>query len=327
MLVLPGDNIGPDELAKDSDILTMGVTPSGMGRLHMGHHLTMYRMLKALASTVSSKGIMMVDDREFGMQGNPSLPNGNSVMELESAMRRLICQVSDYLNCGSLPDRISIIRMSTLFSSAGIDRDFMGHDFLMLLRRLEPSIAEAFRKMRLCDRNSARGLCPSCHQGTGHSASSYLRRDRRVGFEAGKIVEFCGNPDCDVDRYDVFVSDGDDMWTTFYSFVSFLNILISKYGEKSVLEFFGGDYAQPWGMALGEKRLLNRAPKAYRISHVVDSVEQVRDRIHHVVGPLVTVGGMKLSKSEGNFASCVDLDLIESVLSQDLPEFELACAL
>ncbi|EKD63192.1 MAG: hypothetical protein ACD_51C00322G0003 [uncultured bacterium] len=317
----------PIELAQDADILTMGITPSGSGMLHLGHQVTLFNLLQALNATNSARGLLFVDDREFTLRGAPKLPSEEATANLIGCINRMVVEAGKHLGDSDFQKRIDVVRMSTFFKMAGINHGFMGHDFLEVLLRCAPYIGEAFMKLRLADRNSVVPICPDCLQGTQPSDPKKGRKEIKRN---GTIIATCKNPSCETDEYEISVKDGDDHWTVFYVLVSLMNILVSRYGDKAVLEFFGGDYGTEWARQMTYNprvQQVNGASKSERVSAVIEASGFAKGRINHVVGPLITTEGEKLSKARGDCANGrVDFGLLDRILESRSAIFDLSRA-
>lgn len=298
-----------DELphaAQDVDIMTMGITPSGNGMLHMGHYMTLYNLLRALSLTRTASAKLFVDDREFSLEQNPSMPPHSAVSNTTACIRNMVARTDAFFAGEHVSGRVEIINMSDFFNLPGINNRFTGMDMYELFARGRQVIGRSFVHMHLST-TAAVPLCPDC--GKFEWLGRWKTR-RDLGAD-GVIRAKCVDPDCSVGDYQVDVSSGDDNWAIFYMMVGLRDILMSRCGS-SVLHFYGGDYAQEWGLPLGNSMVA----KVDRIRHLVSGLGSKIGglEISHVVGPMLVAGDSKLSKSRGDYGDVPDLELLDSIL-------------
>jgi hypothetical protein len=84
------------------------------------------------------------------------------------------------------------------------------------------------------------------------------------------------------------------------------DVVLSRMRNVGVAHVFGGDYGEPWGP--------RGIPKAHRLS---DTIAQIAPdvTVHHYAGPLLTRGGEKISKSNGDHAEPPSVRQLERMLS------------
>lgn len=303
------DKESVESIGEDADLLTMGITPSGRGVLHMGHFLTVFNVLRSLARFKDQKAQIFIDDREFNSQVVPAVPEEMVTLRVEDQLRQFIADVTKFLAEDTIPQRVDLTRMSDFYLQNGAEAQFMGKDLFDLLLSIRAKVGKAFPKMKIGGISGVRALCPKCHQGK----SSF--RGAARSYNDDKIVSSCENNECgDFERdYEVNIGQGDTNWAIFYTLVGLRDVsLLRRDNNKGILHVYGGDYGVPWGRGY--------VPKGRRISSLVDDVlgEDTKERIDHFVGPiLVTKNGEKLSKSSGNGADIkFDLETLARILDR-----------
>lgn len=306
----------PDDLAQDADLLIMGVTPSGRGRLHQGHHVTLFNYLRTLAKTRTARGVIHIDDREFCLQLDPKLVDPALSAQTEAQIHQCLQASASFLHEDRLPERVEVRRMSDIFREPIPTGENLGARYLDVLRE-RTAVSAAFQGMSLQGPYGIRSFCPSCERG-------YNKDPRHTKLYEGMIDGQCQTDSCNVDRYRVEVAQGDTRWTVFYGLVSLMAVPLSEQIEGgSILEFLGGDYGTPWGKTnshFGDKVMA----KGERASVATEILTGRRDLIKHYVGPLLEVRGRKLSKSKGDEAKAMDCARLEEWLSRNTPVIDVS---
>lgn len=306
----------PSDLAEDADLLIMGITPSGKGKLHAGHHLTLFNYLRTLAGTESARGLIHVDDREFCFQLNPRVTPEGLSRTLEGLIHESVAAVATHLHDSGLQERVTVKRMSEIFLEPIPTGVNFGARFLDMLDSRRGDVSTAFQGMDLHGHCGIRPFCPECDQG-------YVKKPRHNKLEPGRIVGECHTPDCEVDRYAVEVAQGDTRWSVFYGLVSLMSVPLSEQMKGgSILEFLGGDYGMGWGKANRQDGTL--LSKGARAAIATERMSGAPGRINHYVGPLLQKGGGKLSKSKGDEAGAINCAELESWLSRGTPIIDIA---
>ncbi len=299
------------DVAEDADVLTMGITPSGKGILHQGHYATVLNLLSSLNHYPGQRAKIFVDDREFNTQQPPKLPDEDVTQRIEVGLKGFIARAAAFFHDDTLVGRIDIQRMSDFFRAEGLDSEFLGEDFLNLMIRYRLAIGKFFPKMKISGVNGARALCRNC--GFGKVAPS------RVKYLQGVLNgQSCENRRCDDYESPMMANivRGDTNWAIFYTLVGLRDVLMARAASNSaILHVYGGDYGMPWGRS--------GTPKAERISNLVTAIGDgsgfAKGGISHFVGPLLTIGGHKISKSRGHggLPEEVDFDSLLAMLESD----------
>ena len=292
-----------DELLEDTDVVTMGITPSGSGELHLGHCLTIYRLLQTLEKKKVVQSIIYLDDREFGLQVPPEVASSEVTDTLVSSLKRIIDVAGEYLHMDALKERVEIMAMSDFFKLSGMDKEYMGEDLLNLLLSNKEIIGKAFSKMNLSGKSSIKTLCPVCKKGPVHRKK---RRRVKNKVENGIVSTVCKYKTCSCNEYEVKVNEGEDFWTIYYALVYLRDVLFSGKKDVSIMHFFGGDYALPWGQG--------GISKIERMRQILIEIEGGRKRIELVSGPLLTTRGKKLSKRSGDRLDTPDFSVLDEIL-------------
>lgn len=294
------------DVARDADTLTMGITPSGRGILHHGHFATVMNLLRSLNAYPNQRATIFIDDREFNSQQFPELPDAAVVERVEMDLKIFIQRAAGYLLDESLVPRIQIQRMSEFYTLDGQEGKYLGEDLLNVMLQHRLAVGRFFPKMKISGVNGVRALCRDCDMGLNTpDGGRYVD-----GILTGQK---CKNEECPLlgEVISADVARGQTNWMVFYTLVGLRDLLIARQAtSEAVLHVYGGDYGLPWGR--GE------VPKAERISHMVTEIgrDGSGGRIHHYVGPLLTTGGRKLSKSKGHggLPEEVDFDQLMGLL-------------
>ena len=100
----------------------------------------------------------------------------------------------------------------------------------------------------------------------------------------------------------------DHRWCIHYTIDPMRDALLARQKASPVLHVFGGDYGMPWGY--------NGIPKAKRMSDLMGRIMSKPEdpHIEHFVGPLLTRGGRKLAKSNGDACAVPDIATLEQIL-------------
>lgn len=281
-------------LAKDASVLTAGFTPSGTGKLHEGHQIT---LLKADLLMEKYRDLLLrlfVDDREFSLQGPIGIPSTQAIANTEADIASIQTEAAQYLQDASIPHRTQIVRMSDFLQRPGLNSDRMSMDFFSLLKgddKATERVKRYFGDVRLGKtRNCIGPVCPDCHQGTENNVHSRMK-------ERGHFEADCRNSSCGTGKYEIHIGNGDIHWMTNYVFMGVRDVLTAQKDDESVLHLYGGDYGTPWGHGDAGK-----PSKRERVGNLVQEIMQnaKQGRIAHATGPLLLRQGKKISKSNGD---------------------------
>lgn len=297
----------PKALAQDADLMIMGVTPSGSGRLHDGHHLTIYNFLRTVCSNSTTRGLIHVDDREFCCQFDPILVSEKLTQNTENLILNCIHTASAYFHDSSLLRRVSVQRMSDMFTNRNDKIGVFGNRLLDLIKINRNDISVAFNEMGLHGIGGIRPHCPECNMG-------FIRKPRWNRFAEDGIRGRCHNPKCSTEGFTVQVIHDDTRWSLFYGLVSLMSVPLSEsINNGSVLECLGGDYGMPWGKP--NKHMSGRLlSKGERASIMTERMTRNTGLINHYVGPLLQSKGKKLAKSKGDASVAMDCDRMQQYL-------------
>lgn len=301
-----GDRL--EDIPCDVDLITMGINPS-KSRLHEGHYLTLYQVLKLMEVRKKLVARVFVDDREFDTR-KYSLDTTKLYIppdEIVGRLERLILEFSHTVAAsmgqnGTMTNRLSIQRMSEYMTEPGVKHANNG---FALFRNIWDNAGKVKREFdgfsTRQDRQSAfRPACSECTHATLQSKKIMLCADGMEGE--------CINEECDCHSYNVNIQNGANGWFIHYALDPLRDIDLARSNNAGVVHIFGGDYGVKWGVG--------GRPKAERLSHLIPEIDN-SVTIHHFVGPMLTRNGVKLSKSKGDAADAPSVDELEYILSNN----------
>ncbi len=306
-------------LAQDSDVLTMGITPSA-DRLHQGHYLTAFNLLRAMNATRTTTARLFLDDREFNNQQHPVLPTTERVATIGRLVRDFVGQSAEYLHNDSLPGRVVVQPMSEFYGEPGATEPLAGFELYKTLgSKWQSAIRKIFADASM--RRFVTPVCPDCKTGKRKTLAPGERppppdRARPRGAHEKVIHCPCGNDECGTELYTVDVAGGDTNWTVHYALLAVRDFILSRRDSKSVTHVYGGDYGTEWGN--------KNTPKAERMSSTIEVLRDGRGpHINHFTGPLIVRAGKKLSKSKGDGCDKPDFAWMSAVLDSASDEVDL----
>lgn len=305
-----------EDVSSQADIITMGINPS-RDRLHLGHYLTMLQAAKALHAKPDAKGMFFVDNREHhhklanGVNDDTfRLPGYRATKHVNDLMTEFLGRVSDELGNKEMLSRVKIQPMSDYMGAQAYENDRSIKNGSLIYDQLWEHRTQINALFEFNDPESMQYVRPFCRDCKYSINSDDYVRARPQGMLTKCLVE-----ECPAGQFFVQPHRGHMNWSMHYAVDPIRDGLLTKqFQDKRVLHVFGGDYGIPWG--------LDNHPKAARMSALMEHIAP--EMVDHFVGPMLTRGGQKLAKSNGDAHEVPAIGYLDKLLSKNAPVIEVA---
>jgi hypothetical protein len=312
MLHTAANGCNVEDVATDVGMITMGINPTARS-LHEGHYLTLLQYFKAMRRHQGADGLIFIDNREFDFPSHGHLdvpvrlPSSKPSVDIHQQILDFVVQMSRHFQDWSVRTRLKILKMSEWMapnaSEASVVEGVHNGEHLYKLIQARRGTIEEFYPEFLDDQQRRRSpivpVCPSCYTGS--------RDGTGVQMYPQMLLADCQHATCHQERF-IMDLQHDHRWCIHYAIDPVRDALLARQKESPVLHVFGGDYGMPWGY--------NGIPKAKRMSDLMERVMSKPEDpyVEHFVGPLLTRGGKKLAKSNGDACAAPDIGNLEKML-------------
>jgi hypothetical protein len=258
-------------------------------------------------------GLIFIDNREFDFPSHGHLdvpvrlPSSLPSVDIHQQILDFVVQMSRHFQDWSVRTRLKILKMSEWMApnaseASAVEGEHNGLHLYKLIQANRGTI-ETFYPEFLDDHRGRRSpvvpVCPSCYTGS--------RDGKGVQMYPQMLLAECQGATCPQERF-IMDLQKDHRWCIHYTIDPVRDALLARQKSESVLHVFGGDYGTAWGY--------NGMPKAKRMSDLMERImsKSGDPHVEHFVGPLLTRGGRKLAKSNGDACVAPDIANLERML-------------